>query len=180
MSVLHCCQCTTKFTERYVYGSLYLDRDDPRGSFSPQSPGPGFRWTYSAGDPQSSYTIFELKKVMRYLYKDPTSTTKCDCTNASGGKPLEDEQYLDSTPEDLGLITKRFAGYWQRPGNASKYWGNHSIQYIKTLQWDDSSARYQNDHWCGTKGRCPGAPWPKDRGYDKRNEFRRECYRIQS
>lgn len=178
MSVLHCCQCTSRFTEKYVYGSLYLDRDDPNGNFSPPSPGQGYRWTYTGDQPQSSYTIFELKKVMRYLYTGPISTTNCNCTNANSGIAIEDEQYLNSSAEDLGLITKRFPGYWRRAGNSSQYWGHHLVQYSKTLQWDDTSARYENKHWCGKE--CPGLPWPEARGYDKRDEFRLQCFRIQS
>jgi hypothetical protein len=176
MSILHCCQCVSRFTEKYIYGSLYLDRVDPNGIFSTPSPGQGYRWTYTGNQPQDSYTIFEYRKVVRYLYTGPTSN--CNCTNAAGGKAIEDEQFLDSSAEDLGLIVKRFPGYWRRAGNASQYWGHHLVQYSKTLQWDNTSARYINEHWCGRE--CPGAPWPESRGFDKRTEFRLECSRINS
>jgi hypothetical protein len=179
MAASNCCLCNCKWTERYVYGTLYLDRIDPNGIYSPISPGSGYRWKYSGDSPQNDYSFFSLTKVMRYLYIDPKTTTNCSCISVANGRPIDkDEVYEDSTTEDLGKINKRFPGYWERFGSPNIF-GIHNVIYQKTLQWDNSRARYECDHWCGPDPSCQSFPWPDYWKYDKRTEFRRECTRMQ-
>jgi hypothetical protein len=177
-----CCQCETKFKEVYKYGTFYIKRYDPRGSYTvePDTRYCDWEWVYDCNPPENEYYIDTLVKIYRNI--EGAAISKCNCTNASGGTPdQQDEIPTTSNAEEKGLIIKRFCGHWKPisgpcyPGlTCSSY---HNIQYMKILQINNSEANYTNKHWCGKE--CPGAPYPANRKIDKVAEFRMKVTNYQ-
>jgi len=180
---LHCCWCRTDWTERYVYGSLELTRDDPSTNYSVPKPGPNYVWKY-LGDgqsPQDYYFPITNRKIQAYEYIPLKSS--CNCTNGAGGTALDKEEVYEFTDEkDIGNITKRFPGAWLPRGSnfantTSAFYGHQLVAYRRTIFFDTYKARYYHMHWCGKT--CPGAPLAAYRIYDKISEFKLEAGRCQ-